>query len=152
MNGQKINKKMFFDLQIFEGLKREVSFISCLVNEIIGKNRLTITKNVSSCFSQNVFSKGTRIFFIQHSNYLILQMKWTLNFHSVFSSTHVEESKVSHNNNNNNDNNNIWVATRSIKKMKLIKYSNFSQKLLASIWSNAQWAVFLLLTTLHVLL
>ena len=78
-------------------------------------------------------------------------MKWTLNFHSVFSSTHVEESKVSHNNNNNNDNNNIWVATRS-KKMKLIKYSNFSQKLLASIWSNAQWAVFLLLTTLHVLL
>ena len=33
--------------------------------------------------------------------------------------------------------------------MKLIKYSNFSQKLLASIWSNAQWAVFLLLTTLH---
>ena len=71
MNGRKITNKIGFFLQIFEGLKRELSFI-CLVlyYEIIGKNRLTITKKCVKLFFLHKTSSFQNIFFFYSTQQL----------------------------------------------------------------------------------
>ena len=103
----------------------------------------------------STFSKGTRIFYSTHKQLFNSANEMDLELPFSFFSTLKRVYKLSHNTMTSTTTMIIityGLATRSKNDWSFDKIIPiFSQKAFSfSIWSNAQWAVFLFLTTLHV--